>query len=133
MTYTIQQFGSERIIIVTFEAGFSIANDMPAVARDLRAAIDQAGDGLVLIFDLESLHFDLDDLIKLANQARDKDISPHHDPRVLQTIAVSSSKVVQLSAKGLSSATFGNLTAVVMPTIEEAINYARSRIASSAA
>ena len=52
-----------------------------------------------------------------------------HHPHVKELIIVTQAKMEELAAKGLNSDIFGNVPISVFETMEDAVAYARSRLA----
>jgi hypothetical protein len=74
-----------------------------------------------LILDLTSAKIGLDDVIVGANNSRRTDRSVFRHPQIRRIVAISSSKLIELGAKGLNSAAFGNRIVLVAPSVEEGL------------
>lgn len=125
MAYIIDRM-DERIVMVTFCADFSAGAEMAQMTTELTQLIDKIGEGVTIINNLVDASFSLNDVIEAANVARKQEVSLFHHPNVRQILGVSSSKLITLSAKGLSHATFGNLNLPMFATVDEALYYARN-------
>lgn len=126
MGYIIDRMDDERIVIVTFCADFQPGAEMALMTGELTQVINEMGAGVTIVNNLIDANFSLNDVIEAANVARRQEVSLFHHPNVRQIVGVSSSKLITLSAKGLSHATFGNLNLPMFGTIDEALNYARN-------
>jgi hypothetical protein len=75
---------------------------------------------------MRKLAMNFDDVLTGGSLARNEDTRAFiKHPKLLKSMVVFSSRVVELTAKGLSSATFGSLDLGLYPTLEEALNAAR--------
>jgi hypothetical protein len=126
MSYLIERYDEGRTIAVTFCSDFRAADDMLPMLAEINGFLDLTEGGVTIINNLDQASFTLDEVISSANLARQQDQSLFHHPKVKQIVGVSRSKLIQLSAKGLNSATFGNLSMPVFGTMEEALTHASS-------
>ncbi len=132
MSYSIEPVTGEQIIVIAFHQDFDFKHELRPLTEDLRAMLDGASEKVILINDLEHISLKLEDLLNAGDMARRREESMFHHPNVLGIAVVSSSKVIQLSARGLNSATFGNLNLPVFATLDEALGYARSQLTHAA-
>lgn len=128
MSYAITPLEDGRIYVITFNTDFDFSHEMEPMVDELNTLLERAEHRVMLVNDLQNLTLKLDDLLQAGQMARHRDRSMFHHPRVQGIAVVSTSRVVQLSAKGLNSATFGGLHLPVFATIDEAVSYARSQL-----
>ncbi|GEM_PF-730676 len=127
MTYHIERLPGEPIIVSTILPGYSVVRDQPNSDADTRAILDQSDEPLYLVVDITRFKFNLDDVVRGANQGGRGAESLWHHPKIKKLIWVSPSPVVRLAARGLNSPTFGGIAAEVFDTIDEALAYARAQ------
>jgi hypothetical protein len=125
MSFNIQQM-EPSIILVNFNADFSVGSDMENLTTDLHALLEGASAKVTVINNLDAARFTVDDVIQSASLAKKRESSLFHHPKVQQILCVTSSKLIQLSAKGLNHEVFGGLKLPVFGTLDEALDYARS-------
>jgi hypothetical protein len=126
MSFTILKMESP-IIVVNFNADFSVGADMEALTTELHTMLDDTSEKVTVINNLDSARFSVDDVIQSASLAKRRESSLFHHPKVRHILCVTSSKLIQLSAKGLNHDVFGGLKLPVFGTMDEALDYARSQ------
>jgi hypothetical protein len=129
MSYTFQTLDDGHIVIMTMHDDFNMAQEIQPAIHEGHALVESLPGPLVYISDVRALHFsDLSQLLEAANAVRF--INPEErlskNPKVLKSVAVISSKVIQVAAKGLNSASFGHMDIIVYPTLEETLDKARA-------
>lgn len=129
MSYSFETLDEGHIVIFTMHADFNMANELQPSIQEGHALVEGLDGPIVYITDARGLHFsDLGELIEAANATRsvdqEKRLTKH--PKVLKSMAVISSRLIQVAAKGLNSASFGHMEIIMYPTIEEALERARS-------
>jgi hypothetical protein len=129
MPVQFDQLPGERILIETYSADFSHANESAAALEQTLSLFDRQTKPIIFIMDISATNFSLDDVIAASSLAtRQKQVFKH--PNVLQTIMVTESRLVDLAARGLNSPIFGNVKVQVFKTVEEALSYARQTLAT---
>lgn len=125
MSYTLEWLDDDHIVVLGFGADFRAGNEMMLMVGEIIARLDDLPGPVSVINDLRYATFTLEDVISAANLARRDEVSLFHHPKVKIIIAVSTNQLIQASARGLNSASFGNLNLPVFATIDEALAYAR--------
>jgi hypothetical protein len=129
MSYSFETLDDNHIIIMTMHDDFDMAQEIQAAIKEGHALVEALPAPLVYITDVRALHFsNLNELLEAANAVRfinpDERVSRH--PKVLKSLAVISSRVIQAAAKGLNSVSFGHMEITMYPTLEETLVKARA-------
>ncbi len=127
--YQIERLPGEPIILAVNYEEFSIAEDQQPADAETRMMLDQATEPLYLIIDLTRQTMRLDDIILGANIGAGGQAPLWQHPNVQEVIFVTTKAIVKLAIQGLDSLPFGNTQAKAFETQEEALAYARTRIA----
>ena len=125
--FTIQKLPDEPIILATLSSAYRLADHAGLPTAAITTLLEEADAPCYLIFDLRDIKPpSVDQIIQVANRSsRGSESLLHHD-KIKQAILVSTSKIVELAAKGLRHDVFGNVNILVLPTVDEALAYARS-------
>lgn len=126
MSFDIELFSDEPILLCTFNRDFSLGRELSALADQSNAALDAAPEPVYFISNTLAYSFNTSDLIAAANAATKGAKPPFFHPNARKVIWVTDSKVMGLAAKGFNSPAFGNIEIEVFPTLEEALDYCRS-------
>ena len=109
------------VLLNTAEEGFSLADDWPWAVDEWRRILDASPEPLFAIDDIRLLSISLGDMLTFASLGtRGQDAIWRH-PRLRGLYFISSARMIELAAAGLSSPTFGNTNAKVFATLEEAL------------
>ena len=130
---TIDKLPDEPIIVVAILEKFNFGNDMAEGNKPAFELLDSLDSPVFWIVDLRRANMRLGQLVTSSNIVtrgeEDKRALWHH-PMIKETILVSTVGMIKLAAKGLSSDVFGNLSVKAFDTLDEALEYARSKIAA---
>lgn len=128
MPYTITPYDDGRIIVMKMDSAFDFHDEFNQFAVEAAALMDESAEPMVLITDSRERSIKhLNDLIQgggLAIRAEGKRMLNH--PNLKKMFEITSSKAIQMTIKGLNSATFGFVEISVFETLEEALNAARN-------
>jgi len=95
--------------------------------------LDSLDSPVFWIVDLRRANMGLGQLVTSSNivtRGAEGERALWHHPMIRETILVSTIGMVKLAAKGLSSDVFGNLSIKAFDALEEALDYARSKMAA---
>jgi hypothetical protein len=127
MSYNVTTYDDGQILVLTLNADFDIANEMVPSFEECFKHLESGTTDVVFISDARDLPIrNLNDLIQgssFINKPEAVRVNKH--TRVIKTYTISNSSVIQLAAKGLNSASFGNLVLGVFTSLEEGLNQAR--------
>jgi hypothetical protein len=129
MAYTFETLDEGQIILFTAGEDFNLKADGARYVQGL-LELSQAGpDRIIAISDMRNISLDFDDLMASSTLARNDDTKAFlSNPKLIKSLVVINSRVMELLVKGLSSATFGSLDLPVFQTVEEALNAARDML-----
>ncbi len=135
--YYIDLLPDEPIILSGLYKEFSVVADQPRSDAETRQTLDQVSEPVYLIIDLTEISFSLDELVVGSNfAARGQHITDTRGqsplwkhPNIKELIFVTDKRLIKLAVMGLDSLAFGNIQAKAFETQEEALAYARARIA----
>src|SRR5687767_14656281 len=127
MPYKVTAYDDGQILVLTLNADFDIATEMAPSFEECFQQLESGTTDVVFISDARELPIkNLNDLIQGSSFARSPEgVRVNKHRRVVKTYTISNSAVIQLAAKGLNSASFGNLVLGVFTSLEEALNQAR--------
>ncbi len=129
--YSIEKLQGEPIIIsqLTGSITFDDRAPDPESTRQTQELMDGQEEPFYYIFDMGDMKLDLNNLIAAANRGAGNEGLTLRHPMIKEVLVVTQSKLINLAAKGLNSTAFGNVPTSVFGTVEEALEYARARIA----
>lgn len=127
MSFTVEKHPDLPCLIVTVLPGFRLKRDMPESDRLTLELLDAAGGPLFNVLDLTRARLSLSDVIDGANMGSRGSEPIWKDPRIRQTLIVTSSRVIELAAAGMNSPAFGNLNVGTFPTLDAALQYIREQ------
>jgi hypothetical protein len=82
---------------------------------------------IVAVSDLRNVRLDFEDILAGGSIVRSGDGKAFvNHPKLLKSMVVFNNRVMEMTVKGLSSATFGSLDIPLFQSVEEALNAARS-------
>jgi hypothetical protein len=130
--YTIQRLPGEPIILGKAFAAWNTAADMPAFTQHLLRLLDDCAERVFWIADMSDWRPDVMELIITAHEMARSTTAVARHPKIREVIAVSQLPGVELAARGLNSQAFRFTHVRVCRTVEEALDYARQQIQTSA-
>jgi hypothetical protein len=127
MSYAVTTYDDGQIIVLTLNADFDIAAEMIPAFDECFEHLESGTSPAIFISDARELPIrNLNDLIQGSSfVSKPEAVRVNRHPRILKTYTITNSAVIQLAAKGLNSASFGNLVLGVFTSMEEALNAAR--------
>ncbi len=126
--YTLEKLPGEPIVVFQAAKTYDLETDTPVALDELNAIADSSDVDLIYITDIRNIHFELSDMAYLSNLAARGQGAVFHHPRLKEIVAVTTSKLVELTFRGMGSEVYGRVRVAVFPTLEEALEYARSRL-----
>jgi len=125
MSHTVAKLSHEPIVLATLNSDFNTAEEGEAVNAAALVAIEAESEPVYYIADIAEFSPSLDDVVAAVNWGGKGKTPTLNHPNVREAIIVSHSPMVKLAAKGLKSATWGNMTLRVFETLDEALAYTR--------
>ncbi len=124
MSYRLDVLPNEPIFLLTLEKDYDMGKEAMTVIGDLKSLLDAANAPMTFILDVRAASMGLDDIVFGANAGtRMTGIFKH--PKVLKTIVVTGSRLIELAARGMNSPIFGHVKMDISKTLEEAMARAR--------
>jgi hypothetical protein len=118
--YTIDLLPDEPIIVQVMGKEYQVTKHLESSASEIGRLLDTASEPLTLIVDLREASLGLDDIIGGANAAaRMSGLFKH--PNLRKTILITSSRLIELAARGMNTPIFGHMKMEVSKTVEEAL------------
>jgi hypothetical protein len=125
--YTLEKLPGEPIVVFQATKSYDLEADTPVALDELTRIVDSSDIDLIYIADVRNITFDLADLAYSANLTTRGEGAIFHHPKLREIIAVTTSKLVELTFRGMDSDVYGGVKVAVFPTLEEALEYARSK------
>lgn len=128
MSYSVTTSDDGHILVLTLDPGFDVSNEMVPAFNACFDVLEAGPENVVFISDARHMEFsNLNDLIEGGSKARSQEVTRvNRHPKVRQIFTITNSRVIQLAAKGLNSASFGFIELTVFTSLEDALNQARN-------
>lgn len=128
MSYSFSTLDDGSIIQFVINSDFSMEKDSLPLVRDCAALLDAAPDRAVMVFDSRNLSMSsMSDVLAMGSVVRDAEAKAMlNHPKLLKMLSVTQNKVLQMTIKGVNTATFGFVEFSLYDSVEEALNAART-------
>ena len=126
MSYEVKLLTDDPVIMTVWYADFKLKTELVPMSEEMREVLDSSPEPLYLIADMSAARLGLEDLIAGANFAVQGEEPIFKHPNITQVILISQSKAIELTAKGMRAATFGNMHIKVAASLEDALKIVRS-------
>ena len=132
--YSIQKLPDEPIIIAQLSRSITFEDrpSDPESAHQTQELLDAQEEPFFYIFDMSEVELDIKNMILAANRGAGQEGTSLRHPMIKELLVVTSSKLINLAAKGLNSDIFGRVPTSVFETVDDALVYARERITENA-
>ncbi len=131
MAYTFTKYPGEPIIQFSIGPGFSVKEHIEESLEQLVALLDAAEEPCFYLIDAQNLALGYEDMLAASHLTTLGEKAPLHHPNLRETVLVPGSKLQELAAKGVQTASFGYVRISVQPTVEEALEYIRGKLAGA--
>jgi hypothetical protein len=125
----MEMLPSEPILFQTWFEDFDFSTDLAALTQQATQILEAQPEPVFFITNMLAVKISLDNMIAGANYAVQGDTALFLNPKLRQIIFVVANPMVRMGAKGMDSHLFGNVRIELFDTTEEALAYARSKIA----
>jgi hypothetical protein len=131
--FTVEKLPDEPIVLVWLSSSkrLETTDDFEKNRRLFNDLLDSLEEPIYFIYDLSDVKFELSDVVVGANRGAGSPAGSLRHPNVKEVIAVTKSKLINLAARGLKSAVFGNVPVSIFETRDEALAYARTQAAAA--
>jgi hypothetical protein len=122
--FTFENHPDKPIISAILTEEYSVKRDQPPLLELIKSALDSADRSKYLIIDVTNIRITFEDLVAGVNEAaRGSGSASLHHANFHEMIVVSPSPVWHLTARGLTTSTFGHISVRAINTLAEAIAY----------
>lgn len=129
MLYTMQKFPDEPIFFVRLHQDFRLGIDAEEFVVDSLNLLDRQSERVYMITDMTALTFSAMDVIHATNMVtRQYQLLKH--PRIIESMIITPSQLVQRAAQGFDSPIFGNIKLRAFESSMAALDYVRGKIAA---
>jgi len=127
MAAKIEKLPGEPILIIHIDTEDFSPESAQAFEKELIATLDAQHEPVALINIIpETYQFDMDDLMQATQLVKQQSHLYQHQ-NIKGMAAVTTNETLQMAYEGLSNEAFGNIYITAFPTLEEALNFARSQ------
>lgn len=128
MSYTVEKYEGEPIIVAMLHADFNLEKEAQASSQESIALLDAAPEPVYYISDSSQVKFSTDETIKGTSFAARGENPVFHHPNIKQVLMVIGDNAMQaMTAAGMQTETFGNVNIKTFATLDEALTYARGQ------
>lgn len=124
MPYQIHPQAGEPIIIVRMTDPFDFLDDLRPMIEDIAASASSYPGNYYVIYEFPNLTVTFSDVVMTLAQQSSKLPGSLSDPRC-KAIAVAPPDMMEFAVKSLEQTQYGKLRMEILPTTEEAMEYAR--------
>jgi hypothetical protein len=127
MAYELKQLEGEPIIVVTYKEPYSPGEDVIQTNRLVAQKLDNIEGAVYLINDIREVNLTFSRVVQTMAAAFNDNTTLA--PNRIHGIAVGASKMLKLFVDSAKQMQYGNIDVVMFDTAEEAIEYARKKLA----
>jgi hypothetical protein len=126
MYYDVKRLPDAPVVIGTWYDGFKFVEQGLQYARETNALLSEQKTPVFYVLDLSMLHtVSIEGVLKSAESGANSATSNLRHPMNRGNIIVSKAALVKLAAKGMNTATFGNIDIKLFETLHEALEYVK--------
>lgn len=129
MTYSLQVYGDQRIIVGVLGEEFDLGADIEPYVHELGDLLDGMNGPAVYVNDLGSFNLNFADMIGLMASVTRGNLAVMKHPNLLMTIVISTNNMVRLGVNALAQNQYGSLRTEVVPTFQDALAHAARELA----
>ena len=129
MPFTLEKRNDVNVVIATFDAEFQGEDQIKAYAKDSRELYDGLDSPVYLIIDCTDLNFSFNDVMTMIKDGVLGEHTIVNHPMNKGISLITDKRFYQMAAKGLNTASFGNLQIEIFKTVDEAIAWVREQVA----
>jgi hypothetical protein len=124
--YSLTKLPDESIVVCTFAPASQVANHLQPLVAELNDMLHRIKHPVYLVLDLSATHFEMHDIVVLANEAARGDGAFAHHTNLRGFMLVSDDPVIGLAAQGMRTQTFGFAPVSAYDCMDEALDAARA-------
>lgn len=132
MPYSLSTLDDGRILLLTLDEHYDLADEMIRSSQDVIAYLDQAEFPVILITDARAVQIkELNTLLTAAQYVKHPEVKASLDhPALLKYYSVIDNMLINAAVRGLNTATFGYFAATLVETVDAALDQARALLAA---
>jgi hypothetical protein len=127
--YTLEKLPDEPILLSVMGEAYDVGRDAPAACQQLFDLLETMDVPVFLVVDARKLTADFGDVVAGLGTATRKGVAVLRHPNIQEIVLVTTSGLVSMGAKALGQLQYGGLRSSVFETLDEALAYARDRVA----
>ena len=127
MTYSVEKLPDEPIVISTISASFSM-DQYEQFLDDLTELLDMQTEPVYHVTVVNKHSFSFQEVLVSTNRSSRGPNPILHHPNLAGMVTVTTNKIIRLASKGLNSEIFGNIHIDLFETMDEALDFVRSRV-----
>ena len=128
MSYKIERLEALPALLLSFSDDVSFIVSMGDASEEFHEILEAAETPLYCIVDFRNVQMSFNDIMAGVQHGTKGSQNMKH-PNNKQLIILSESKAIATVAKGLNTVSFGNINAIVLSSLEDALNYVRANAA----
>jgi hypothetical protein len=128
--YSLAKLPEESIVVCTLCSDWQMTEHLSNLGAELNDLLYRVKYPVYLILDLSATRFEMHDLVVLANEAARGDGAFVHHQNLRGFLLVSDSPVIELTAQGMRTQTFGFAPVSAHGCVEDALDAARLLLGS---
>jgi hypothetical protein len=129
MSYTVEKFPNERIVLQVLHADYSYGSEGAESANAVFDILEAQNEPIYLIMDIREAAFSMEDILQGSSSVMQQRQLLKH-PNIIENIIVTESRFMKLVVQGFNSPVFGNVNVRVFDSRDAAIAYARTQAAA---
>ncbi|MCA9895010.1 MAG: hypothetical protein KC615_18620 [Anaerolineae bacterium] len=123
--FSIEMLDDLPVILTTYFEDYGGSDDVVAFSKQLIPMFDRATEKLYHLIDMRRATLSFNDIMTSTDYCIKRPEGFANHPNFQAFALITERKMFQSIAKGLGTATFGNLNVPVVPTVEEALAWVR--------
>lgn len=126
MTYTVESYPNDPIVISILHEGFNFDTDAAASTEAVLQLLNTVTEPVYFIADTSQVQFSMYDTLKGSTMAAQGDNPLFHHPNIKQVLLVVGDSVLQaMTAEGMQADIYGNVNIKSFAKLEDALTFAR--------
>ncbi len=128
MTFELNYYENENIIVEIMNDDFTLKEDLPVSIQQVGEILDSVETPHCFIIDATKLKMKFGDMVMGGAIVTRGDSAVFKHPNLTQLVVVTTSDLIETVAKAYSQAQYGSLSVRVFGSLDEAVEYAREHV-----
>jgi hypothetical protein len=126
MSYSINVRTDLPVLVSTWESSFDVKSELRAYSDEIKHILDARTSPLYYLIDFrEWKDISLENVMMASDAAARSGHSNFHHPMIKSILFVTGNGLVEMTARGMKSDIYGNLSIRVFSTVDEALDFVR--------